>query len=182
MPVGSVDGGRSRWRIEREQGGCTGASGGGRAENEKKKSWRRWGGGAVGVPSYLVIYSPQAPGYPSRGITHGWAHRAPKMSLLRGAPSRGIYNVLPTFEFHARSILRIGSSATCQFRDVSIHLFLRLNNLNSRSNLISFRFPSNCGNIFSPNEKTSGISPRLSMAFPSMVHVHSLPRTIVRDK
>lgn len=160
-----------RWRIEREQGGCTGASGGGRAENEKKKSWRRRGRGAVGVPSYLVIYSPQAPGYPSRGITQGWAHRAPKMSLLRGAPSRGIYNVLPTC-----SILRIGSSAACQFR-VSIHLFLRSNNLIS-----SISFPSQLRKDFFPEKrKTSRISPPdLSMPFPSMLH--SLPRTIVRDK
>ena len=55
--------------------------------NEKKKSGHGVGGeGTVGVPSYLVIYSPQAPGYPSRGITQGWAHRIPKMSFLRGAP------------------------------------------------------------------------------------------------
>lgn len=164
-----------RSRIEREQGGCSGASGGGRAENEKKKSWRRWGGGAVGVPSYLVIYSPQAPGYPSRGITQGWAHRAPKMSLLRGAPSRGIYkrlaNVPISTAFDSPNwIIYHG----CQFR--SIHLSLR-----SRESRI-VPFPSAIAERFfsPPNEKQSRISPRLSVAFPSMLR--SLPRTIVRDK
>lgn len=129
-----------RSRIEREQGGCSGASGGGRAENEKKKSWRRWGGGAVGVPSYLVIYSPQAPGYPSRGITQGWAHRAPKMSLLRGAPSRGIYkrlaNVPISTAFDSPNwIIYHG----CQFR--SIHLPLER---------ISSRFPPRLRKDFFP--------------------------------
>jgi len=38
----------------------------------------------VGVPSYLVIYSPRAPGYPSRGITQGWACRAPGVSFRAG--------------------------------------------------------------------------------------------------
>lgn len=55
-------------------------------EREKEKSRGDAGTGdreGVGVPSYLVIYSPRAPGYPSRGITQGWAHRAPVVSLLR---------------------------------------------------------------------------------------------------
>lgn len=57
-------------------------------EGERKRGETGRNGGTgnregVGVPSYLVIYSPRAPGYPSRGITQGWAHRAPVVSLLR---------------------------------------------------------------------------------------------------
>lgn len=61
---------------------------------KRRRAMGQRGRKAVGVPSYLVIYSPRAPGYPSRGITQGWAHRTPKMSLLAGhrraAPPRGI--------------------------------------------------------------------------------------------
>lgn len=57
----------------------------------------------VGVPSYLVIYSPRAPGYPSRGITQGWAYRAPGVSFRAGRPaiSRRIANanLVNVFDF-----------------------------------------------------------------------------------
>lgn len=148
-----------------------GASGGERAENEKKKSWRRWGGGAVGVPSYLVIYSPRAPGYPSRGITQGWAHRTPKMSLLRGAPDTpsNIY-VQPTFEFHACSIPTRMGGERANFASRS-RIFSLMNNF------VSDRFPSQSRKDFFP-KRVENFPTRVVFAFPSKL----VPRTIVRDK
>lgn len=69
-----------------------------REKSEKKRSGGEGGREAVGVPSYLVIYSPRAPGYPSRGITQGWAHRTPKMSLLAGHRHPGEFRLASTLD------------------------------------------------------------------------------------